>query len=200
MQVIGITGGVGSGKSEVLAYLEKNWNAYVCQADEVAKMLQKQGQPVYNEIVRLFGEDILLENRELDRVKLGTIVFHDSGKLHALNQITHPAVKQCIKNEIEKKRMEGAAVFLVEAALLLEDHYEEICDELWYVHVENDVRRERLRKARGYSDEKIDSMFASQLSESVFREKCDRVIENSGSFEETKQQLQAIGEKMNEIM
>lgn len=200
MKVIGITGGVGSGKSEVLAYLEKNWNAFVCQADEVAKMLQKQGQPVYNDIIRLFGTGILLENGELDRMKLGNVVFHDSTKLKKLNEIVHPAVKQFIRSEVERKRSEGTEIFLVEAALLLEDHYDEICDELWYIHVDNEVRRERLKKARGYSDEKIDAMFASQLSEDIFREKCDRVIENSGTFEETKEQLQLVGEKMNEIM
>ncbi|HBA63793.1 MAG TPA: dephospho-CoA kinase, partial [Lachnospiraceae bacterium] len=76
-----------------------------------------------------------------------------------------------------------------EAALLIEDKYDEICDELWYIYAGEEIRRERLKKSRGYSDEKIDSIFASQLSEEVFRSHCDVIIDNSGVFSQTKEQI-----------
>ena len=81
---------------------------------------------------------------------------------------------------------------IIEGALLIEDHYEEICDELWYIYVEDSIRKKRLKYARGYETKKIDEMFAAQLPKDMFMRHCDRVIDNSGVFEETKMQLDKI--------
>ena len=192
MKVIGITGGVGSGKSKVLEFLEQEYGAVVCQADHVAWELQRQGEPCYKEIVETFGCEILDKNLAIDRKKLGEIVFAGQEKLFALNAIMHPAVKQSILKQIEEEKRKGTSFFVLEAALLLEDNYDVICDELWYVYADESARRRRLKQARAYSDEKINAIVAAQVSEEYYRNGCQKVIDNSGSFEETQAQLKEI--------
>lgn len=189
MKIIGITGGVGSGKSEVLKYLENSCGAVVCQADLVAKNLQKRGTICFREMVAHFGPEILGVDGRLDRKKLAEIVFKDSKELAALNAIVHPAVKQSIFRKIRREEKKGSTLFVLEAALLLEEHYEEICDEVWYIDTNVEVRKERLKRSRGYSDEKIDDMIRAQKSREEFLSKCDRNIDNSRSFDETKEQI-----------
>lgn len=185
MKVIGITGGVGSGKSSVLSYIEDTYHAHICQADHVAWELQFPGEICYEKIVAHFGKTILNEDKTINRKQLGNIVFSDATQMQALNQITHPAVKTYIIDEIAQKRKEGISLFVLEAALLIEDHYDEICDELWYIYTDEQVRRERLKVSRGYDDGKIDDMIAAQLSEEIFRSHCQKVIDNSGAFADT---------------
>ncbi len=192
MKIIGITGGVGSGKSCVLSYLEEQYNAYICQADHVAWELQMPGEACYKQIVATFGNEILTSEQLIDRKKLGAIVFSDEKQLHRLNDIMHPAVKERIRSLIEEQRQVGQPLFVLEAALLLEEHYDAICDELWYIYSSEPVRRERLKSSRGYTDERIDQIISSQMQPTVFREKCDRIIDNSGSFEETCRQIKEI--------
>ena len=189
MKVIGITGGVGSGKSRVLSYLEEKHHAVVCQADYVAWELQKPGQKCYSEIVEHFGTSILNDDKTINRKALGQIVFGNEAQLHVLNAIMHPAVKSEIQKHISQEKENGTKLFLLEAALLIEEHYDEICDELWYIYTDESIRRNRLKESRQYSDEKIDSIMASQLSEEVFRAECQRIIENSGAFEVTAKQI-----------
>lgn len=189
MKIIGITGGVGSGKSRVLSYFETKYNALICQADHVAWKLQEPGQKCHAEIVRCFGDGILNEDQTINRGRLGQIVFSDNEKLLQLNQIMHPAVKEYIVELIQKEEKNGTIYFILEAALLLEEHYNLVCDELWYIYCDADVRRKRLKENRNYSDEKIDSIMASQLPEQVFRKECQIMIDNSGDFEDTCYQI-----------
>lgn len=190
MKTIGITGGVGSGKSRVLSYMETKYRAVICQADHVAWKLQEPGQKCYAEIVAYFGENILDEDGTINRSKLGQIVFADKDKLFKLNQIMHPAVKEYIVEWIQRERNNETAYFIIEAALLLEDDYSQICDEMWYIYCDEGNRRERLKLSRGYTDEKIDAIMASQLSEQIFRKECQIVIDNSGDFEDTYYQIE----------
>ena len=189
MKIIGITGGVGSGKSRVLSYMEEKHQAVICQADHVAWKIQEPGQDCYHKIVEEFGTGILNEDKTINRKNLGQIVFHNETKLLVLNAIMHPAVKKAIKNSIYEEAQKGTELFVLEAALLIEEHYDEICDELWYIYTDEQIRRERLKESRQYSDEKIDAIMATQLSEEVFRRECQRVIENSGDFEVTTKQI-----------
>lgn len=189
MRVIGITGGIGSGKSRVLSFLEETYDAVVCQADHVAWKLQEPEQVSYEKIVSHFGTDILNEDKTINRKALGEIVFHNEKELAVLNQITHQEVKEFIKHEIVTERKRGTPLFILEAALLLEDGYREICDELWYIYTERQVRRTRLKESRQYSDEKIDAVFASQASEETYRRGCQKVIDNSGTFDATSAQI-----------
>ena len=192
MKVLGITGGVGSGKSQVLAYLQEKYHASVSQMDEVAKRLQKKGTPCYRKIVREFGTEIAGPVGELDRVRLGAAVFSDAGKRKILNRIVHPAVLEEVSRDIAEKESRGVKLYVVEAALL-PDVGRELCDELWYVYAAEEVRRRRLKDSRRYSDEKITRMIESQPPEERFRQVCTAVIDNSGSFEDTKKQ---IGDKL----
>lgn len=192
MKTIGLTGGVGAGKTQILEYLNDKYGATICQADEIARRLQKKGTEVYEAIVAYFGKDILDEKEEIDREKLAGIVFTDSKELEVLNRIVHPAVKEEVKRKIAKEERRNTNLFILEAALLIEDHYDEICDELWYVYVKKDVRKKRLIYARGYQSEKIDEIMASQLSKDEFMEHCHRVIDNNGVFAETMIQLDQI--------
>ena len=194
MKVIGITGGVGSGKSRVLEYLQSKYRAVICQADQVAWKLQEPGQKCYREIVEFFGSEILSENQEIDRKKLGEIVFSDKSKLEVLNQMMHPAVKEDIKEKIREEKRKGTDCFVIEAALLLEDNYAEICDEIWYIYTDEQVRRARLKESRKYSDEKINRIMKQQLSEDEFRARCQITIDNRGDFVGTCAQ---IDEQMN---
>ena len=189
MKIIGITGGVGSGKSQVLSFMKDEYQAYICQADHVAWQLQEPNETCYIEIVSHFGEMILNDDGTIDRKTLGKIVFSNEEELQVLNQIMHPAVKTKIRELIETEQKNGTELFVLEAALLLEDNYDMICDEIWYVYADESVRRIRLKENRMYSDEKIDAIINSQLSEVSFREQCQLVIDNSGEFEDTCYQI-----------
>ena len=192
MKIIGITGGIGAGKTQVLEYLNSRYGATVCQADEVAKKLQKKGGACYDAIVEHFGQEILDEKGELDRARLGDIVFADRSQLSVLNRIVHPAVKDEILKKIRQEERKNTNLFVIEAALLIEDHYDEICDEIWYIYVEEAVRENRLYYSRGYDAARIKSIMRAQLPKKMFLEHSDRVIDNSGVFAETMLQLDKI--------
>ncbi len=189
MKVIGITGGVGAGKSKVLHFLEAEYGAVVCQLDHVAFMLQRKGQPCFDEIVKEFGEEVRRPDGELDRQKLAEVVFGDQQRLGRLNAIVHPLVKEWVRRDIIEKEKEHIPLYVIEAALLPEAGYEDICGEIWYIYASEDARRKRLKSSRGYSDERISRMIESQSPDEVFRKVCQAVIDNSGPFEYTKKQI-----------
>lgn len=193
MKVIGVTGGVGSGKSVILSILEKEYGAQTILADLVAHDLMEPGAKSYMEIVETFGESILQEDGTIDRQKLGSIVFADEKKLEQLNGITHPNVKEEIKRRIAKIRKKGeASMIVLEAALLIESGYKDIYDELWYIYVNRETRYERLKEGRGYTKEKTDSIMNNQLSEEEFRAHAQVIIDNSYDIEQTKKQIHEI--------
>lgn len=189
MKIIGVTGGVGAGKSVILSYLEEQYDAKVVLADVVANRLKEPGAPCYQPILDLLGTDILAADGTIDRKAMGKKIFADAGLLSQVNGIIHPAVKAYIIEEIEIHKKKHTKLFVIEAALLLEDHYDAICDEVWYIDTSEEVRRQRLKESRGYSDEYITDIIQKQLSEEEFREKCDVVIDNSGSLTFTRSQI-----------
>ena len=190
MKVIGITGGVGAGKSEILKYLKEQHGAIVIEADKVGHLLTEPGGACYYSIVEKFGSSILNGDQTINRGKLGKIVFADEGLLAELNKIIHPRVKSHIVSEIAKERAyHRTKYFVVEAALLIEDHYDVICDEMWYIHTDASVRAERLKETRGYDNEKIASICANQKSPEEFRSACQVVIDNSGDLAGTQKQI-----------
>lgn len=190
MKVIGITGGVGAGKSAILHYLEDVHKAKVIEADKVGHLLMEPGGACYYGIVEKFGSGILNGDQTINREKLGKIVFAEESLLQELNKIVHPRVKSYIVSEIAKERAyHRFDLFVIEAALLLEDHYDVICDEIWYIDTDAEVRARRLKQSRGYSDEKIAGIMANQKSADEFRKACQAVIDNSGSLESTYEQI-----------
>ena len=190
MKVIGITGGVGAGKSEILRYLKEKHGARVIEADKVGHLLMEPGGACYYSIVEKFGSSILNGDQTINRGKLGKIVFADTALLDALNKIIHPKVKSYIVSEIAKeKAYHRTNLFVVEAALLIEDHYDVICDELWYIHIDAQVRAKRLKETRGYDDQKIADIMANQKSPEEFSSACQVVIDNSGELAYTCEQI-----------
>ena len=190
MKVIGITGGVGAGKSEILKYIKEKHGAVVIEADKVGHLLMEPGGACYYSIVEKFGSSILNGDQTINRGKLGKIVFADEGLLAELNKIIHPRVKSHIVSEIAKERAyHRTKYFVVEAALLIEDHYDVICDEMWYIHTDASVRAERLKETRGYDDEKIASICANQKSPEELRSACQVVSDNSGEQTGTQKQI-----------
>lgn len=189
MRMIGITGGVGSGKSQVMCWLRENQPGEYLEADKIAHRLMARGGACYEAVLKLFGEEILDGDGQLDRRKMGERVFREPKLREQLNAIVHPAVKEFVRRAAEAAVNRGEKFLFLEAALLIEEKYDEICDELWYVYAEEKVRRERLRSSRCYSEQKMDEMMASQLPEEEFRRHCCFVLDNSGSFQETVQQL-----------
>ena len=130
------------------------------------------------------------DSENIDRKALAKELFSSEELREKVNGIVHPAVKQFIREEIaEQKKMEALDYIVIEAALLIEDHYDEICDELWYIYTSKEHRKERLMETRGYTEEKVEQIFQSQLSEEVYRQKCQVVIDNNGTREETFYQI-----------
>lgn len=200
MRFIGITGGVGAGKSAVLSYLNSRKRVRTMMADRIAEELMEPGGSCYAAVKELFaGEPVFLENGRIDRPAMAAVIFRDEKMREALNELVHPAVRQyvCEQKELEEQKGELDFLFL-EAALLIEEHYDEICDELWYIYTSEENRRARLKQSRGYSDEKISEMFESQLCENEYRRHCKVVIDNNGTTEETIAQVRTIIENEGE--
>lgn len=190
MKVIGITGGIGSGKSALLAAIQKEYRCKVLLADDIANFLKEPRQCCYEPIVYLLGQDVLDEKGMIDRQKMSAKIFSNESFLELVNAIVHPAVKQYIKEHIEQERQKGELDFLfVEAALFLEAGYRDMTDCVWYIYARKEVRIERLQSGRGYTLEKIQSIMGKQLSEDVFRQKCDAVIDNSDTLEKSMEQV-----------
>ena len=191
MKFIGITGGVGAGKSEILSYLGKKTGVRVMLADEIAHELMEAGTDCYKCLRQTFNdEDIWNSDGSFNREKLAKVIFSDKLKRDIMNSIVHPAVKEYVirQQKYEKERGE-LSLLVLEAALLIEEHYDKICDELWYIYTSEENRRDRLKASRGYSDEKIDNIFKSQLSEEEYRKYCAVVIDNNGSVEAAFEQI-----------
>lgn len=194
MITIGVTGGVGSGKSEILKYLENNYNCRILMSDNAAKELEVPGGALYEPLLSLLGRDrreggeeppLTLENGEIDKQEMARRIFADPLLLSEINALVHPAVNRYIQEEIEREREAGERTFFIlESALLIENGYDRILDSMWYIYCEESVRSERLRLSRGYSDAKIRSIMERQVSEETFRRYCDIVIDNTGAFYE----------------
>ena len=197
MLFIGITGGVGAGKTAILDYLQVHYRCRVLVADRIAEELMQPGTSCYDALSALFAsEDIYVDgdaSSGFDRGRLASVIFADAAKREALNAIVHPAVDVYVQEQVQAERKRGRLDLLVlEAALLIEKHYDEICDELWYIFTSEGNRRKRLMAGRGYSDEKTQQIIAAQLPEEAFRAACTEEIDNNGSRQESFAQIDAL--------
>jgi len=202
MVTIGITGGIGCGKSAVLRYLRENYSCVILETDALAKEMEEPAGPLYRPVLSLLqercsaseAEDLVLADRRIDTHKMAQMIFADPGLLEQINALIHPAVIAEVQERIQKAREaeDGPEFFFVESALLIESRLGDILDDLWYIYCPEEIRRQRLKANRGYSDEKIDSIIAAQRSEEDFRRACTHVIDNGGTREETARSVDAV--------
>ncbi len=199
MKIVGITGGVGSGKSVIMDILKNEYGAETILADDVAHDLMDPGQESYRQIIKAFGNDILDQEQKIDRQALAGIVFQNKEALKTLNNITHPNVRREIFRRIAEIREKGKAAFIaVEAALLLEEGYQNDFDAMWYVYADEETRIKRLQEGRGYTVHKSRDIMKKQLPEENFRRECDVVIDNHSSLSQTRKELdQAVKELLS---
>lgn len=188
LKIIGITGGVGAGKSTVAKLYADIKDAYIIFTDNVAKYLQEEGKTCYNLIVEHFGQEILNDDRSIDRAKLAQIVFANEEELKILNSYVHKQVLVEVRRIIEDIRLKGTyTIILLESAILFQvKELKDLCDEIWYVDSDMTARRERLKRERNYSDERITMMMNSQECIHLIRDKCDKVIINDKDIDKLK--------------
>lgn len=191
-KVIGLTGGVGSGKSTIGKLMVEKFGVTLVVSDEIGHLCMEPGEEAYDKIIEKFGKNILDENRKIDRKKLSSVVFGNEEKLKILNNIIHPAVRKYVEQKIKEAKEKKELYFVIESAILLQAGFGDICDEIWYVQVSEQTRRERLKASRGYSDEKIDSILKNQWSDMKFLEKADKTIWNEGELNKVVQQIKEL--------
>ena len=179
MQVIGLTGSIGTGKSEVTRVLQE-LGAEVINADQVGHEAYTPHTDSWNAVVDAFGQDILQPDGEIDRRKLGAIVFADSGQMAKLNGIMHPRMADMVAEKIEQMRSRGVQVVVVEAALMFEAGWETLVDEVWATDSPLEMVFQRLMSRNGLDEAEVRKRLGSQMD---IQERLDRsgvVVENSG--------------------
>lgn len=190
MKIIGITGGVGAGKSCILEFLKKNYNCEIALADDIAKDMYVKGNPCYEKLINLLGSVVLDDCGNLDKKKMAALIYGNNELLTQVNEIVHPAVKEEILSRFAGAKEENRLdFFFLEAALLIEAGYKPYLDELWFVYVDKEKRYERLKASRGYTDERIAAILSKQLSDEEFKANSDFVIDNSFSPEHSYEQI-----------
>ena len=166
MRVIGLTGGVGSGKSFAAQLLNKICQGELLITDELGHKVMEKHTTAYQQIVETFGTTILDEKENIIRDRLSKLVFASQEKLDALNSIIHPAVKAYLRDYIDKRRKKEGIIIL-ESAILYETDCDKFCDEVWFVCVSEEIRIERLMTGRGYTREKCLAIMQKQQTEQV---------------------------------
>lgn len=194
MHVIGLTGGVGSGKTAAAHMLAELLDAELLIADELGHVAMEKGTEGYRRILDSFGTGILNEQGQIVREKLSGLVFADAEALKRLNRIIHPAVKEYLRDYIDRRKQETGWLIL-ETAIMFETGCDALCDEVWYVYVSPELRKERLAAGRGYSEEKTDAIMQKQMSEEEYRKRCRYVIENEEDEQSLKEKLSRLAEK-----
>ena len=192
MKVIGLTGGTGSGKSVVGKSLAEA-GAVIVDADKIAHEIILKGEPAYLEIVEYYGTDILDAEGNIIRKKLGEIVFNDKEKLAFLNQCTHKYITAEVRRQIAAAKEEGtAAAIIVDAPLLLEAKLEAVCDLVWVVYADPEVRARRVMARDGISYELAKARISNQKSWEEYRSAASTVIDNSKDLVHLKEQMSEV--------
>ena len=181
MLVIGLTGSIGTGKSEAARQLEA-LGASIISAAQVGHEAYPPNTEAWEHVVSAFGDEILQDDGEIDRRKLGTIVFSDPGQLERLNQIMHPRMAQMVADKVEVLRGQGVEVVVVEAALLFEAGWDSLVEEVWTTDSPEQAVIERLKVRNGMSEEEARKRMSSQMGRTERLDRSDYVIENSGDM------------------
>ena len=186
MRIIGVTGGIGSGKSTVSKILA-SFGAQIIDADRLAKEIVNKGEKALDEIVDSFGASVLDSEGNLDRKKLSDIVFKDKHKLENLNKITHSHVAQKIIEKINSLNDNEVAV--VDAPIPIKHGFLDVVNEIWAVTADKEVRIKRVMERSGLTYNEVEDRINSQLSDDFYKSISETVIINNGSVEELRQQV-----------
>ena len=197
MKIIGLTGGIGSGKSTAAKILAE-FGAKVIDADKVAHEVFNPGTEGLQVVVETFGEGVLDSNGEIDRKKLGEIVFRDSSALATLNEIIPPRAYELTKSQLEEFRKQGVEVVILEVILLVEAGWDHLVDEIWVTVSSEDTVVKRLQESRGLTKEEILTRIHAQTPNEERIKYADVVIENDGSHEELKKKLSELWLRIRE--
>jgi len=181
---IGLTGGIGSGKSTAAKILAE-LGAPAIDADKVGHEIYQPGAPAYQELIDAFGEGILAPDRTIDRRKLGPIVFADPAALKRLNAIVHPKMFARMSEMVAAMRHGGETrPIVIEAAILIEANWQSLFDEIWLVTAAREHVIDRVERDRGLKPEQIEARIRAQLSDEERRKCATSVIHNDGTLEE----------------
>ncbi|MFC1918366.1 dephospho-CoA kinase [Chloroflexota bacterium] len=194
-KVIGLTGGIGSGKSTVSQCLAE-LGAVIIDADKVGHEAFKPDTEAWREVVATFGNQVLTTGGEVDRKKLGEIVFNDPESLSRLNRIMHPRMHEMMKARIEEYQRQRVDVVVLEAAILIEANWTPLVDEVWVTVAPEATVVERVKKQRGLAEEQILTRIRSQLSTEERTSHADTVINNDNDLDELKTKVKTLWEKL----
>ncbi len=191
MLVIGLTGGIGTGKSEVAGLLQ-SLGAEVINADQVGHEAYTPNSESWREVVNAFGEEILQPDGQIDRKRLGGIVFSNPEQLDKLNAIMHPRMARMVGDKIEVLRDKGAPAVVVEAAVLFEAGWDSLVDEVWTTDSPVELVVERLQTRNGMGEEEVRRRINSQMDRSERIERSDLVVDNSGDVTSLEKTVKAL--------
>jgi dephospho-CoA kinase len=197
MKVIGLTGGIGSGKSTVSRYMA-GLGAVVMDLDKAGHEVEKRGGGAYKKLVKEFGEEILAADKEIDRSRLGKIVFGSPEALKRLNRIVHPAIDRLVEKKLREYRRQGVKVVVLEAAAMLEDNKTWLTDEIWITVAPEAAVLERTKSRPGYTEAEVKRRIGSQMTNDERIKRADVVIYNDGTMEELEQKVKAEWAKLQE--
>ncbi|MDO7487894.1 dephospho-CoA kinase [Peribacillus frigoritolerans] len=190
-QIIGITGGIASGKSTVSLYLQE-LGFTIVDADLASRAVVEPGEEAYHQVVKTFGEDILLTDGNIDRVKLGSIIFNDQEKRLLLNGIVHPAVRNWMRLKTEAALSSGEETVFMDIPLLFESKLTFMVDKTILIYVDEQVQLQRLMNRNGLSETEALARINSQMPLADKKALADAVIDNNGDINETKRQVKSI--------
>lgn len=195
MKVVGLTGGIGSGKSTVSKFLA-DLGAIIIDADRVGHQAFETGTEAYREVVAAFGQLILTPGGEIDRHKLGSIVFVDPKAREKLNRIMHPRIQKIVKKMIEDFRKRGVEVVVIDAPLLIEAGWAPFVDKIWVTTAPRHTVLERLTKRTGLTEGESLARIRAQLSQQERLKHADAVIDTKCTLDELKNKVQDLWQKL----
>lgn len=191
MIVIGLTGGIGTGKSEV-ARIFQELGAVIINADQLGHQAYTPHSETWQEVVKTFGEGVLQPSGEIDRKALGGIVFSDPSQLEKLNQIMHPRMARMVEQQIQELRSTGCEVVVVEAAVLFEAGWDVLVEEVWTTDAPEEQVVARLQSRNGLSEEEAKKRIGAQMSAQERNSRSQVVVTNGGSLEDLEQTVKEI--------
>ena len=200
MKIVGLTGGISSGKSTVSSYL-KQLKIPVIDADEVARKVVEPNSQGAIEIRKAFGSDVFEEDGSLNRQKLGALIFSNAENRQKLDDLLQPLIKIMILEEIEEYRQKGETMIVLDLPLLFEKQYEELCEEIIVVYIPRELQLERLMRRNQYTKQEALSRIDSQLSIEEKRKRATVLLDNQGTIQQLYHQVeQWLVETKNDIL